>query len=89
MAARQKLTGYVDMTDAYASIVGVQKKVRDSDNRVAIDCSEVDYFTGHALAELAVAKRLLRAKGADLTLSNCSPQIREEMRLPVFQALIA
>ena len=63
--------------------------VGDSGNRVEFDCSEVDYFYGHVLAELAVTKRLLRAKGADLTLSNCSVQIREEMRVPIFQALSA
>ena len=89
MAARQKLTGFVNMITALRSIIVAKKMAGDSDNRVEFDCSEVDYFSGHALTELAVAKRQLRAKGADLTLSNCSPQIREEMRMPVFQALIA
>jgi len=46
------------------------------------------YFTGHALTELAIAKRKLRSAGSDLKLINCSSEVEDSLRVPIFQALV-
>ena len=45
------------MITALRSIIEAKKMAGGLDNRVEFDCAEADYFSDHALAELAVAKR--------------------------------
>jgi len=83
-----ELQGEVRMIDALAAVIRVERRARQQQvPRFELDCSKARYFTGHALAELAIAKRKLRASGSDLCLVNCSEEIVDGMRVPIFQAL--
>lgn len=83
------LQGEVKMSHALSAVISIDRRLRGQQiPRFDLDCSKVTYFTGHALTELAIAKRKLRSAGSDLKLINCSSEVVDSLRVPIFQALV-
>ena len=84
-----ELQGEVKMSQALSAVIRIDRRLRGQQiPRFDLDCSKVIYFTGHALTELAIAKRKLRSAGSDLVLIHCTSEVEQTMRVPIFQALL-
>ncbi|HEX3860632.1 MAG TPA: STAS domain-containing protein [Stellaceae bacterium] len=83
-----RLAGKLDGSAARTTEANLSQVLADSEPRVAIDMSQVDYLSSAGLRVLLlVAKKAQRAKGK-LVLFDCCPNVMEVLSISGFDKLV-
>jgi anti-anti-sigma regulatory factor len=83
------LEGFVKIASIGRLVRRIHRQVRRQPcTTFLLDCTQVQDFSGYALAKITRLRQELQWQGSDLALTNCSEYVRSRLAVPLFESLV-